>query len=273
MRIPLTPLFALSALISTASCAAPVSDGTANAVKSTDAAKQSSAVKPVKAGQDQSVLFAADTNVITEKSRIDEAFEGAFDVPAVTGKESVAKVILDEETFTFKPVALYRLRDNEWVLLSAGQSDNEGHVATGRNGLHYLDPAEGGWQSTAKWFGLGSTGTWGNAATDWMFTRSLGKNPFLLTSAGCTWQGCTVTTTTITELTPTGPVDRGDFIDHNSWGDSPSGNNFDYEGTIISAVPDKSFTVRYKGTKTADVTFAREGDKYVAKGKVPAEGC
>lgn len=273
MRIPFTPIAIAIAAISTASCAAPANeDKAATGAKAEDAAQSSNTV-PAQATKVASIPFAYDEKVDTDKSHTEEAFQAAFNVvPTGTG-DSSANVEIDDINTVFKPIALYRINEDKWVLLSGGQSDNEGHAASGTNAIHYLDAAEGGWQSTAQLFGFGSTGTFGNPATDWKFTRSLGKNPYLLTSAGGTWQGCTVTTTTLTELTPTGAIDRGDFIDHNSWGDSPSGDNFDHTGTIISAVPDKSFVVRYKGTKPTDVTFVRKGDKYVASGKVPAEGC
>lgn len=273
MRIPLTPLFALAAIMSAASCAVPANEDNAAANEKKDVAAKPQKTAPTKSTPSEAVPFGYDEMVDTEKSNLEEAFEAAFNVPAGQTGETSATIKSDETNTIFKPVALYRINEKQWALLSGGQSDNEGHAATGTNALHYLDPAEGGWQSTTELFGFGSTGTFGNPATEWKFTRSLGKNPYLLTSAGGTWQGCSVSTTTLTELTPAGPVDRGDFVDFNGLANELAGKDFNYEGTIISAVPDKSFTVRYEGTKAADVTFVREGDKYVPTSKVPVEGC
>ncbi len=209
-----------------------------------------------------------------DKASLQEAFETAFATQIKPGQPvKFARASGDEGVITFEPVALYRIRGDLYALLSTGSAEEQGHASSGTNAVHYLRSAEGGWQKTGEWFGLGSTGTWGNGATEWKFTRGLGKNPYLLTSGGGTWQGCSLSQTILTELAPDAPKDRGSFTDHNSWSEESMGKNFSYNGTISTPVADRSFTLSYKGTKNLRQQFVRQGEDYKRIGPDEIPGC
>ncbi len=209
-----------------------------------------------------------------DKASLQEAFETAFATQIKPGQPvKFARAVGDESVITFEPVALYRIGGDLYALLSTGSSEEQGHASSGTNAVHYLRSAEGGWQKAGEWFGLGSTGTWGNGATEWKFTRGLGKNPYLLTSGGGTWQGCSLSQTILTELSPEGPKDRGTFVDHNSWSEESMGKNFSYDGTISATVADRSFTLSYKGTKNLRQQYVRQGEDYRRVGKDEIPGC
>ena len=204
---------------------------------------------------------------------IEDAFAEAFQVPLVPAAELEAVRTIDGEAYYFKPVALYPLGGELWALLSTGNQDEAGHVSSGINAIHYLRAPEGGWKRAGEWFGLGATGTFGNGATAWGFTKALGKNPYLLTSGGGVWQGCAVGSAVVTELAPGGPVDRGSFTDGMSSGGGTGQTEQEYEGQIVAAVPDKSFTVAYTGTRAIKQQYVLKDGKYELVGKDQIPGC
>src|SRR3546814_6885186 len=142
----------------------------------------------------------------------------------------------------------------------------------GINAIHYLQAGPTGGTLKGEWLKLGSVGTVGNAATAWGFSDALGKNPYLVTSGGGVWQGCAIGFATVTELTPDGPVDRGSFTDGMSSGAGLGQSEQDYEGRIVAAVPDKSFTVAYTGTRSFKQQYVLKAGKYALIGKDQVPG-
>jgi hypothetical protein len=201
-----------------------------------------------------------------------DALIEAFRLPAASrGVE--ARRAIDDAVHVFRPVALHRIGADLWVLLSTGSKEDAGHVDEGVNAIHYLRDAEGGWQLVGEWLNLGSVGTVGNAATAWGFTTALGNNPYLVTSGGGVWQGCAVSLATLTELTPGGPVDRGSFTDAMSSGAGPGQKNQAYDGAIVAAERDKSFTVAYTGTRAFRQRYVLNQGRYKLVGKDRVPGC
>ena len=202
-----------------------------------------------------------------------EAFLAAFDRVNVGNDDGSLLVEVDERMYSFVPLAMHKLSDNVWVLVSGGTLVDAGHSDGGMNAVHYLRDAEGGWQVISDWWEIGATGTVGNPATAWAFTDKLGKNPYLVTSGGGVWQGCMVESTMVTELMPNGPADRSGFTSAMSSGAGAGQKEQQYDGAIVAAVPDKSFTVRYTGTESFEQTYKREGDDYLVVGKDRVPGC
>lgn len=202
-----------------------------------------------------------------------EAFLAAFNKATVDSEDGSIPAEVDGLTYDFVPLAMHKMSDDVWVLFSGGSRADAGHSDGGVNAVHYLRDQEGGWQLIGGTQNIGSTGTVGNPATAWAFTEKLGKNPYLITSGGGVWQGCMVESTTVTELTPTGAVDRGTFTNAMSSGAGIGQTEQQYDGVITAAVPDKSFTVRYTGSETFDQTFERKGDRYQIVGKDRVPGC
>lgn len=206
-----------------------------------------------------------------EDTTIGLAFQTAFGLPR--GAEPEAARTIDERTYHFRPVAIHLLPNNIGVLLSVGSLDEAGHSESGLNAIHYLKSSPDGWVKQGEWIGLGATGTVGNGATSWAFSSLLGRNPYLVTAGGGVWQGCAIGSAALTELAPDGPVDRGSFTDGMSSGAGLGQTEQEYEGKIAAAVPDKSFTVAYTGTRSFKQQFILKNGKYELVGKDQVPGC
>ncbi len=206
-----------------------------------------------------------------EDTTIGLAFGAAFGL--AKGAEPVATREIDGRTYTFRPAAIHLLPDNVGVLLSLGNLEEAGHSEGGINAIHYLLGGPSGWQRKGEWLNLGSVGTVGNAATGWAFSEALGKNPYLVTSGGGVWQGCAISNATLTELAPAGPVDRGSFTDGMSSGAGLNQKEQSFDGQISGAVPDKSFTVTYTGTRAIKQQYLLKNGKYELVGKDQIPGC
>ncbi|HWV60064.1 MAG TPA: hypothetical protein VN034_05390 [Sphingopyxis sp.] len=206
-----------------------------------------------------------------EDTTIGLAFQTAFGLPR--GAEPEAIRTIDERAYRFRPVAIHLLPNNVGVLLSAGSLDDAGHSEGGLNAIHYLKSSAAGWVKQGEWIGIGGTGTVGNAATSWAFTNLLGRNPYLITAGGGVWQGCAIGSAVVTELTPDGPVDRGGFIDGMSSGAGIGQTEQEYGGRIAAAVPDKSFTVAYTGTRSFKQQYVLNNGNYEPVGKDQVPGC
>ena len=80
-------------------------------------------------------------------------------------------------------------------------------------------------------------------------------------------------TAVVTELTPDGPVNRGGFTDSMSSGAGIGQTEQTYDGQIVAAVPDKSFTVAYTGTRSFRQQYVLKDGKYALVGKDQVPGC
>lgn len=206
-----------------------------------------------------------------EDATIGLAFQTAFGLPR--GAEPEAARTIDERTYHFRPVAIHLLPNNVGVLLSVGSLDEAGHSEGGLNAIHYLKSSPDGWVKQGEWIGLGATGTVGNGATSWAFSSLLGRNPYLITAGGGVWQGCAIGSAAVTELAPDGPVDRGSFTDGMSSGAGLGQTEQEYEGKIAAALPDKSFTVAYTGTRSFKQEYVLNNGKYELVGKDQVPDC
>ena len=206
-----------------------------------------------------------------ENTTIGLAFQTAFGL----GKDAkpTATREIDGRSYQFRPAAIHLLPNNVGVLLSLGSLEEAGHSEGGINAIHYLQGGPSGWQRTGEWLSLGSVGSVGNAATAWGFSDALGKNPYLVTSGGGVWQGCAISSATLTELAPDGPVDRASFMDSMSSGAGLNQKEQGFDGQITAAVPDKSFTVTYTGTRAIKQQYLLKNGKYELVGKDQIPGC
>ncbi|NIJ36687.1 hypothetical protein FHR22_001336 [Sphingopyxis panaciterrae] len=206
-----------------------------------------------------------------EDTTIALGFRAAFGL--ARGAEPQVARTIDGQDYVFRPVAIHLLPNNVGVLLSIGSLEDAGHSESGLNAIHYLKSSPAGWVKQGEWIGLGATGTVGNGATSWAFSTLLGRNPYLITAGGGVWQGCAIGSAAVTELTPDGPVDRGGFTEGMSSGAGLGQTEQDYEGKIAAAVPDKSFTVAYTGTRAFEQQYVLKGGKYELVGKDQVPGC
>jgi hypothetical protein len=191
-----------------------------------------------------------------------QAFRAAF------GRGPRTPIVREGRTYDFTPVTAVALAGGRTALISTGALRDAGHAEDGLNAIHYLVRVRSRLRVTGHWFGLGAGGSHGVSATQWAVTRSLSRWPVLYTEGGGTWQGCTVSVATLTELRPTGPVDVAFFpvaFDNGGMVEGPRAQEI--SGVIVAAVPDRSFTVRYSGSMRFSETYARMGERYRLSGR------
>lgn len=201
------------------------------------------------------------------------AFAAAFGTRFIYDTDPVAERVIDGRSYSFSPVAIHHVSERWAILLSVGSLLNAGHSETGINAVHYLRAGPKGWERMGEWLGIGSVGSVGNGATSWAFSSALGQNPYLITAGGGVWQGCMVSTAVVTELTPDGPVDRGSFTDAMRSGGGVGQKDASYDGQIIAAKPDKSFTVGYRSTRALKQDYVLRRGEYQRVGKDSIPGC
>lgn len=107
--------------------------------------------------------------------------------------------------------------------------------------------------------------------------RDLFTHPALESSGGGTWQGYTCGRRTLTELTPSGPVERLDIagLFSDAGVESRQGRP-DYEATIEAGERDRALVISYRWDeqRTGRVMLQRVGDRYfpVGPSRLP-KGC
>ena len=155
-----------------------------------------------------------------------------------------------------------------FALISKGHNENLGHAQSGMNAVHYLRKTVSGYTLVGEWLNIGAVGTFGQPALRYGLTTKLGKNPYLITQAGGTWQGYTCEGTSLTELTRTKPSERGSFASgySNSGAEEKKRKQQQLDGVITSAIPDISFKVSFSGTRKFNQTWVRGEENYTLKG-------
>ncbi len=204
--------------------------------------------------------------IAPNSERIDAPRDAMF--KAAFGKAAPAPRTIEEQDYSFFPEAVQPLGRDMFALISMGNNDNMGHAETGMNAVHYLRKTAAGYEVIGEWFDIGSAGTFGQPALRYGLTTKLGKNPYLITQAGGTWQGYTCERTSLTELMPTKPSERGSFASgySNSGAEEKKRKQQQLDGVITSAIPDVSFKVSFLGTRKFNQTWMRGEENYTLKG-------
>jgi len=186
---------------------------------------------------------------------------------AVYGRAAPVRRTYDGGEYDFEPIAAVALGGGRIALVSTGVFTEAAHASSGVNAVHYLVRERGRLRVVGRWFGLGAEGSHGRSANRWGATRALSRWPIVYTEGGGTWQGCTVAFATLTELRPAGPVDVASFpVGYSNAGMVEPRDAEDVEGAVTEAVPDRSFTVRYSGTRRLSETYVRVRDRYRLRG-------
>jgi hypothetical protein len=185
---------------------------------------------------------------------------------AAFGKAAPVERTIDEQIYSFAPEAMQPLGGDMFALISMGHNLGDGHAQSGMNAIHYLRKTATGYAVVGEWMGMGATGTFGQPALRYGLTNKLGKNPYLVTQAGGTWQGYSCESTLLIELMPDQPIERANFdTGYSNSGEMSDRKRQDIDGVITAAVPDVSFTVRFTGTRKFAQLWARDGEKYNLK--------
>lgn len=200
----------------------------------------------------RSVLAIHDVDPDAADRQTRDAFRAAF------GRASPARLTHDGVAFDFIPVTAVALGGGRIALVTTGISVEGGHSSPGVNAVHYLAREGGRLRVTGRWFGVGVDGSDGRSATRWAVSRALSRRPVVYLEGGGVWQGCRVAFATLTELRPAGPVDVADFpVGYSDVDTGWTNSGRAVEGALASAVPDRSFTVRYTGSMRFIETYTR----------------
>ena len=218
-------------------------------------------------------LFAVgDVDRDTVPAGTPEAFWAAF------GKSPRNEAVraVDGGNYTYVPLALIPLPGGRTALVSTGASDCTGHACSGLNAVHYLERESGkaGYKVAGEWLDVGAAGTMGNPATQWGWTDAIADAPVLYTEGGGVWQGYACAYASLTELTPSGPVEIASIPIHYSNGGAVEKGVKQFDGRITAAEKGRSFTVTYTGSRSFSERYQRGADgRYTLAGKSKVPGC
>jgi len=150
------------------------------------------------------------------------------------------------------------------VLLSPGEVVSPAHMSSGKLAAIYLTRTANGFTVAKKFVPAAETGSNGQIA-DWSVNRSLGDLPVVTVDGGGTWQGCTVSMTTLVELTPDGPKQLASLpMSYDNSGAVPEGQSpTRISGRIENIKTGKSFDVVYFGSKDFTEHYVRKDEAYV----------
>ena len=159
------------------------------------------------------------------------------------------------------------------VLLSEGQVPDAAHYAAGKVAAHYLRVDGDRFtllQAYPKAVVSGSSGMLSGFAV----RTDMGTDPVIFTEGGGTWQGCTMSTGTLTALRASGPVELASIaLSYDNSGGA--GEIMNIEGRIANVVPGRSFDVVYSGSRAFTETYVLTGDKFALQGggESQMQGC
>jgi hypothetical protein len=150
------------------------------------------------------------------------------------------------------------------VLLSPGEVVSAAHASAGKLAAIYLTRTDKGFSVAKKFVPATQTGSFGKIG-EWSVSKSFGALPVVTVDGGGTWQGCTVSVTTLLELTPDGPKQLASVpMTYDNAGAAPEGKPpTRISGRIEKIVPGKAFDVVYFGSKDFTERYVRKGDSYV----------
>jgi hypothetical protein len=198
----------------------------------------------------------------------EEAYAMVFNTSATKA------VKVAENEFEMRGVDISRLRNGTWALFSVANGEACG-VCSGMNAVHYLNASEGGWTLKSEHLDIGAAALMGNPARQWAITPLLAANPVLITRAGGLWQGYSCEVVNLTELAPSGPVDRGTLpISYSNGGGAQEGEKIvDLDGMIVSGVAGKSLSIRFSGSSKFTESYRLINGKYKLVGKPQLPVC
>lgn len=204
------------------------------------------------------------------------AFETAF------GRRGSATITRDNGasygTTNFRETARYRPSRLIWqgdtaILLSEGIVRDAPHVSSGKIAAHYLRPVGDGFEIVAAHLNAVVTGNWGQMS-GWTISDRYTSNPVILAEGGGTWQGTTISCTTMVELTAQGPREIGTQLRSYSNGGGLIGDEGEVSvaGRVANITQGREFTVRYSGTSNVSRRYVMQGNQFVRQETPVVEG-
>jgi hypothetical protein len=102
----------------------------------------------------------------------------------------------------------------------------------------------------------------------WKIRQDITDGTVIESTAGGVWQGYACDSKTLTELTPSGPRSLVTFDSHYDSSGAVEEGYQTFDGTIVNVVRNRSFDVRFAGTRTIAEHFVRKGAGYA---RVPGD--
>ena len=192
---------------------------------------------------------------LPEKEQMDLAFDAVF------GPGERAIRVAEDAVYTYAKGKLVWASFGP-VLIVEGNGEPY-PAGLGTLGIFYLREMPG-----AK---FAETGRWPDAVTgsimgnppQWKIRRDILDGLVIESTAGGVWQGYACDAKTLTELTPTGPKPLVTFDSHYDSSGAAEEGRQTYDGTIVNVVRDRSFDVRFDGSRLITQHFVRKGTHYV----------
>ena len=225
------------------------------------AAAGAAAPRPARAAPSAAIPAATPPRSIRDEpgaAQLRKAFAAAF------GAATQAERSVEGESIVFHPGSLRWLGDRA-VLISPGRNRDDCHACAGTLAVHYLDPVGDGFALRGEWLSGGGRDDWGQPP-DWRISTEISTRPMLRTEGGGGNQGIFCTDASFFEFTDDGPrrvaqVPLG-YSNAGAVGEGPT----EIEGRIVDVRRDRSFLVRYSGSRTFSERWVRRGPVYRPSG-------
>ena len=198
------------------------------------------------------------------EQRLANAFEVA------TGHRTQFIEKKDGDLVIIKPLRIIDLPFGP-ALLTLREIRDGCHACTGAIGIFYLKEEgektrlAGSWPEAVEGWG------WGAPPAEWKLTNEFTENPAIYAAGGYTGQGITMSSATITELAPTGPVtseligtgftNEGAIVDE-------SETVCAVTGVITNIQKDRAFDVAVSGSVTALDHYIKKDGRFVPEVKI-----
>lgn len=201
---------------------------------------------------------AAEAEATIESLSSDRQLELAY--AAVFGSDRTRTLRTDDTSFSYSGGRVLWTRFGP-VLVVEGAGEAQ-RTALGTLGLFYLREVPGpAFETVRQWPDAIPGSVMGNPP-EWKARNDLSGTTVIEATGGGVWQGYACDSTSLTELTPTGPVTLVTFESgYNSTG-ALGDEGESYTGKIGSIVRGRSFEVQFSGTRDFTNRYVRQGDRY-----------
>lgn len=179
---------------------------------------------------------------------------------AVFGSDTTRTLRTDDTSFSYSGGRVLWTRFGP-VLVVEGTGEAQ-RTALGTLGLFYLREVPGpAFETVRQWPDAIPGSVMGNPP-EWKARNDLSGTTVIEATGGGVWQGYACDSTSLTELTPTGPVTLVTFESgYNSTG-ALGDEGESYTGKIGSIVRGRSFEVQFSGTRDFTNRYVRQGNRY-----------
>jgi hypothetical protein len=208
-----------------------------------------------------------DVRTLPTPEQLARAFAAAF------GATGQAQLQIAGRTFVYHPGRLFWIGDKA-VLISPATGGGGCRDCAGTVAVHYLTPDGDKFQVAGSWPEAVSGAQW-NTPPRWRMTNAFTTLPAIWEEGRDRGQGCTAGSATLTELTPSGPVQSGPIRTYYKSSGGLKGlvlGDTEIRGHATNFQKGVSFDVVYSGDRELTETWVKQGDRFVPQGgesKVP----